>query len=47
MGAPILINVPKNVLDPVKIAIMEFGRGVVPITVVRDGEIVIPKRKRG
>lgn len=33
MGAPILINVPPNVIDPIEIATMEFEKGVIPITV--------------
>ena len=33
MGAPVLIAVPEDVMDPVEVAIMEFKKGVVPITV--------------
>lgn len=36
MGAPILIQVPKDEYDSVKIALMEFERGVIPITVKRE-----------
>jgi len=36
MGAPILISVPENVLDPVQIAMAEYEKERVPITVVRD-----------
>lgn len=35
MGAPILINVQKDITDPIKIALMEFDGGVLPITVKR------------
>lgn len=35
MGAPVLINVTKDVIDPIKIALMEFEEGVIPITVKR------------
>jgi len=36
MGAPPLIRVPKNVVDPVQIAEMELEKGVIPITVRRE-----------
>lgn len=35
MGAPILISVPEDMLDPVKIAMLEFEKDVIPITVIR------------
>lgn len=35
MGAPTLIKIPKNIIDPVKIAMMEFNEGIIPITVKR------------
>ncbi len=35
MGAPVLIKVEKNVIDPVKIAELEFKKGVLPISVLR------------
>ena len=35
MGAPILIKVPKNVIDPVEIAMREFEANAIPITVRR------------
>jgi DNA-directed RNA polymerase subunit K len=37
-GAPILIEVPKGVIDPLEIAILEFEKGVIPITVLRKRE---------
>lgn len=33
MGAPVIIDVPQSVIDPVDIAIMEFDSGLVPITI--------------
>ncbi len=36
MGAPILIRISKNITDPVDIAILEFEKGVNPITVLRE-----------
>jgi DNA-directed RNA polymerase subunit K len=36
MGAPILIELPKGIVDPIEIATMEFERGVIPITVKRE-----------
>ncbi len=39
MGAPVLIKIPKNVVDPVQIAMLEFGENAIPLTVKRKGEI--------
>lgn len=39
MGAPILIRVPKKMVDPVQIAMMEFEAGAIPITVIRETDI--------
>jgi len=36
MGAPVLVDVPKGMVDPIEIARMEFEGGVLPITVKRD-----------
>ncbi len=36
MGAPILLEVPKGVVDPIEIAEVEFVKGVIPITVKRE-----------
>lgn len=36
MGAPILVKVPKDLIDPIKISTMEFEKDVIPITVLRD-----------
>jgi DNA-directed RNA polymerase subunit K len=35
MGAPILIKVPEELIDPIDIAMKEFEKGVLPITVKR------------
>ena len=35
MGAPVLIDLPESMADPVRIAELEFERGVIPITVRR------------
>lgn len=34
MGAPVNIKVPKEIIDPVLIAQMEYDQQVIPITVV-------------
>jgi DNA-directed RNA polymerase subunit K len=36
MGAPILIEVPPEMVDPVDIAELEFEKEVIPITVRRE-----------
>jgi len=35
MGAPALIKIPKDVILPIDIAMLEFKEGVIPITVKR------------
>ena len=35
MGAPVLIKIPKDLIDPIDIAMMEFKKGALPITVKR------------
>lgn len=35
MGAPVLIDVPDDMMNPVDIALREFEHGVIPITVRR------------
>ena len=39
MGAPVLIDVPKDMIDPIRISTMEYEEGVVPITVRRETQI--------
>ncbi len=36
MGAPILVKVPKKMIDPIWIATLEFKKGTMPITVLRS-----------
>ncbi len=36
MGAPILIETPSGVVDPIEIATREFERAAIPITVTRE-----------
>ncbi len=39
MGAPsTLAKIPKEVIDPVKISMLEFEEGAIPITVKRKGK---------
>lgn len=38
MGAPILLDVPRGLVDPIEIATLEFARAVIPITVKRELE---------
>ncbi len=33
MGAPVIIDVPSNLIDPVDIAMLEFENNVIPITI--------------
>jgi DNA-directed RNA polymerase subunit K len=39
LGAPILIDVPAELIDPVEIAEREFAEGVIPMTVRRGAAI--------
>lgn len=36
LGAPVLIELPDDRIDPIEIAMLEFGKGATPITVKRD-----------
>lgn len=36
MGAPIVLDVPAGVVDPIEIAWTEFNAGAIPITVKRE-----------
>jgi DNA-directed RNA polymerase subunit K/omega len=42
MGAPILIEVADDMMNPVEIALLEFDAGVIPITVRRA---ITPKQE--
>jgi len=35
LGAPVLIKIPKGIIDPVEIAMLEFDKKKIPITVKR------------
>jgi DNA-directed RNA polymerase subunit K len=35
LGAPILVDTPPTVIDPVEIAELEFDANVIPITILR------------
>ena len=35
LGAPILIHIPEELYDPLDIALYEYEKGVIPITVKR------------
>ena len=36
MGAPVLIDTPDNIKDPLEIAVLEFKKRAVPMTIVRS-----------
>ena len=42
MGAPVLVEVPENITNPIDIALLEFEKNAIPITVVRR----LPGEKR-
>ena len=35
-GAPPLIKVPEGTVDPIRLAELEFEKGVIPITIIRE-----------
>jgi len=35
-GAPVLIDFPEDMLDPIDIAMLEYEKDLIPITVVRN-----------
>ncbi len=35
-GAPVLVDYPEDMLDPIDIAMQEFETDLIPITVVKD-----------
>lgn len=39
MGAPVLIKITEEIIDPVRIATMEFDKGVIPISVNRRNKV--------
>jgi DNA-directed RNA polymerase subunit K len=36
LGAPVLVDVPEAIIDPIEISILEYDKGVIPMTVKRD-----------
>ena len=36
LGAPILVEAAAETIDPIEISIMEYNKGVIPMTVKRD-----------
>ena len=36
LGAPILVDVATEIIDPIEIALAEFQKGVIPMTVKRE-----------
>jgi DNA-directed RNA polymerase subunit K/omega len=39
MGAPVLTKITEDIIDPVRIATMEFEKGVIPISVNRRNKV--------
>ena len=39
MGAPVLIKLAEEIIDPVRIATDEFEKGVIPISVNRRNKV--------
>jgi len=36
LGAPVIVDIPETMIDPIKIALLEYEKGLIPITVNRD-----------
>ncbi len=36
MGAPVLVDISEDMIDPIEISILEFNRSVIPMTVKRE-----------
>jgi len=37
-GAPVLVDYPESMIDPIDVALVELDRGLTPITVIRHTE---------
>lgn len=37
LGAPYLLHPPEGIVDPLAISVLEFEKGIIPITVHRKG----------
>lgn len=35
-GAPVLVERPENMIDPIDMALLEYGEDLIPITVIRS-----------
>ena len=35
-GAPVLVDYPENLIDPIDIAMLEYDNDMIPITVIRE-----------
>ncbi len=35
-GAPLLIEKPIDIIDPIKLALLELKAGILPLTIIRD-----------
>lgn len=40
MGAPLLIKKPEDTSNPVELALRELEKGVIPMTVRREGKLI-------
>ena len=38
MGAPVMLEVPQTMIDPVLIAQLEYDRGLIPINIVPEAD---------
>jgi len=38
LGAPVLIKCPQGMIDPVKLAMMEYDQNMIPITIRRTDD---------
>ncbi len=36
MGAPVLLEIPDGMADPIDIALLEFDKKAIPLTVIRE-----------
>ena len=36
LGAPILIDVPEDIIDPIEISLLEYNKNAIPMTVKRE-----------
>ena len=36
LGAPVIMDIPEEMIDPIRIAMLEFDKGLIPITVNRE-----------